>query len=141
MSDSERDREAAALEALDAHRYASLVTFRRNGQAVATPVWFARQGRRLYVFTAASSWKVKRLRNDPRIRVAPCGPRGALRGGWIEGRAFRRDDPAIERVAYAALRAKYGLAMRVLDFFSKLSGRIDQRAILELELDPAQRAG
>lgn len=138
MSDRDPDPEVAELAALDAHRYLSLVTFRRNGQPVATPVWFARHGRRLYVFTAASSWKVKRLRNDARIRVAPCGPRGAIRGEWIDGRGIRRDDTAIERTAYAALRAKYGLAMRVLDFFSKLSGRIDQRAILELELEVVQ---
>jgi hypothetical protein len=123
------------LETLDRQRYISLVTFRRSGEAVKTPVWFAKHGGKFYVFTAAGSGKVKRLRNDRRIRAAPCGPRGRLRGEWIEGQARRIEDPAIERAAYAALLAKYGWQMRVLNFFSRLSGRIEERAILELELE------
>ena len=122
------------LETLDHQRYISLVTFRRSGEAVKTPVWFAKHGGKFYVFTAAGSGKIKRLRNDRRIRAAPCGPRGRLRGEWIEGQARRIEDPAIERAAYAALLAKYGWQMRVLNFFSRLSGRIEERAILELEL-------
>ncbi len=122
------------LETLDRQRYISLATFRRSGEPVQTPVWFAKHGGRIYVFTAAGSGKVKRLKNDPRIRVAPCGPRGRLRGEWNEGQARRIEDPAIERAAYAALLAKYGWQMRLTNFFSKCSGRIEERAILELEL-------
>jgi PPOX class probable F420-dependent enzyme len=123
-----------ATEALARHRYISLVTFRRRGEAVKTPVWVAELGGKFYVFTAARSGKVKRLKNDQRIRVAPCGPRGRLQGEWIEGQARRIEDPALETAAYAALRSKYGWQMRVLNFFSRLSGRIEERAILELEL-------
>ena len=126
--------DTAALETLDHHRYISLGTFRRSGEAVKTPVWFAEHGGKFYVFTAAGSGKVKRLKNDQRIRAAPCGPRGRLRGEWIEGQARRIEDPAIESAAYAVLLAKYGWQMRVLNFFSKLSGRIEDRAIIELEL-------
>jgi PPOX class probable F420-dependent enzyme len=122
------------LKTLDHHHYISLVTFRRSGEAVKTPVWFAKHEGKFYVFTAAGSGKVKRLRNGRRIRAAPCGARGRLRGEWIEGQARRIEDPAIERAAYAALLAKYGWQMRVLNFFSRLSGRIEERAILELEL-------
>ena len=100
-----------------------------------TPVWFAKHGEKFYVFSAARSGKVKRLKNDARTRAAPCGPRGRLRGEWIEGRARRVENPAIERAAYAALLAKYGWQMRVVNFCSRLSGRIEERAILELELD------
>ena len=126
--------EPAALEAFDRHRYISLVTFRRSGEAVKTPVWFAEHGGKFYVFTAAGSGKIKRLKNDQRTRAAPCGPRGRLRSEWIEGQARRIENPALESAAYAALLAKYGWQMRVLNFFSKLSGRIEERAILELEL-------
>jgi PPOX class probable F420-dependent enzyme len=126
--------DATALETLDRHRYINLVTFRRSGEAVKTPVWLAKRGERFYFFTAVGSGKVKRLKNDRRIRAAPCGPRGRLRGEWIDGVARRIEDPTIERAAYAALLAKYSWQMRVLNFFSRLSGRIEERAILELEL-------
>lgn len=121
-------------EALDRERYISLASFRRNGRAVETPVWFARGNGRFYVFTEADSGKVKRLRNDDRIRVAPCSVRGRTHGDWIEGRARRIEDERIEKAAYAALRRKYGWQMRLVDFFSSLAGRIQGRAILELEL-------
>ena len=129
-----RSMEDASLAALDRESYISLETFRRNGAGVKTPVWFAARNARLYVFTEASSWKVKRLRNDPRIRVAACNARGRVRGEWIEGAARRIDEPAIVEAAYQALLHKYGWQMRLTNLLSRLTGRIDKRAILELEL-------
>jgi len=114
----------------------SLATFRRNGKAVETPVWFALGGGRLYVFSEARAGKVKRLRNDPRIRVAPCSMRGAVNGSWLAGRGRRVEDPAAVAAAYRALRRKYGWQMRLTDLLSRLAGRYEGRAILELELDP-----
>jgi PPOX class probable F420-dependent enzyme len=76
---------------------------------------------------------VKRLRNGPRARVAACSVRGRVHGDWIDARGRVVGDPGIERDAYAALRAKYGWQMRLVDFFSGLTGRIAERAIVELE--------
>ena len=118
---------------LDREAYISLATFRRDGRAVQTPVWFARRGERLYVFTENDAGKVKRLRNGPRARVAACNVRGKLRGDCIEGRGRVVDDPGTERDAYAALQAKYGWQMKMVDFWSRLAGRIDHRAIVEIE--------
>jgi hypothetical protein len=124
----------ADLAAFDRHAYISLVTFRRSGTGVPTPVWFAVHGGRLVVFTEARAGKVKRLRNDPRVRFAPCDVRGRVRGeSWQDGRARIVEDRAEEQAAYAALRAKYGWQMRVLDAFSWLAGRIRGRAVLAIE--------
>lgn len=124
----------SAASDLDHHRYISLATFRRSGAEVATPVWFAALGARLYVFTMADSGKVKRLRHTPRARVAPADVRGSVRGGWQPATARLLTDPgAIDR-AHAALRAKYGLQAWVADFFSRLTGRIRRRAWIEIEL-------
>jgi PPOX class probable F420-dependent enzyme len=68
-------------------RYLNLATFRRDGRAVETPVWFAEHAGHLYVFSEAKAGKMKRLRNDSRVRVATCGALGALRGEWLEGTA------------------------------------------------------
>jgi PPOX class probable F420-dependent enzyme len=126
--------DAAALARLDREAYLNLATFRRSGAAVETPVWFAAHAGRLYVFTEGAAGKVKRLRANPAIRIAPCGVRGALKGAWLPGKARRVEDAATVAAAYRALRHKYGLQMKLLDFFSRLAGRIDQRAILELEV-------
>ena len=123
----------ADLAALDRESYISLVTFRRSGAGVPTPVWFALHEGRLWAFTESRAGKVKRLRHDARARFAVCDVRGRTRGAWHEARARIVGDAAAQHAAYAALRAKYGWQMRVLDFFSRLAGRIDARAVLEIE--------
>jgi len=123
-----------ALAHLDREAYLNLATFRRSGAAVETPVWFAAHADRLYVFTEGDAGKVKRLRANPSIRVAPCSVRGRPKGAWLPGRARRVDDAATIAAAYRALRRKYGFQMWLLDLFSRLAGRIEKRAILELEV-------
>ncbi|MCH2170521.1 PPOX class F420-dependent oxidoreductase [Myxococcota bacterium] len=122
---------------LDDDSYLSLATFRRSGVVVPTPVWFAREGDRLYVFSEGEAGKVKRLRNDSRIRIARCDVRGRTRGEWFDGTGRLVDDESTVDAAYRVLRSKYGWQMRVVDFFSTLTGRIHKRAILELELNSA----
>jgi PPOX class probable F420-dependent enzyme len=119
--------------ALAGERYISLATFRRDGRAVETPVWFADRGGRLYLFSEATAGKMKRLRNDSRVRVAACNVGGRVHGEWIPGRGRRVDESDTVRRAYDALLAKYGWQMRATNFFSRLAGRIDGRAVVEIE--------
>jgi hypothetical protein len=69
------------------HKYVAVETFKKNGQGVQTPVWFVQHDDALYVYTAADSYKVKRIRNNPRVRVALCTMRGRVTGPWVEGTA------------------------------------------------------
>jgi PPOX class probable F420-dependent enzyme len=118
---------------LDQHRYVSLATFRRDGAEVATPVWFAEAAGKLYVFTAGESGKVKRLRRSSRARIAPCDARGGLRGSWQDASAQLITDGGLVERARAALRAKYGLQLRIFDFFARLAGRAQRRAWIQIE--------
>jgi PPOX class probable F420-dependent enzyme len=122
------------LEALDREAYLSLASFRRSGRAVETPVWFALQAGSLYVFTAGDSGKVKRLRRDSRVRVAPCTARGRVKGAWIEGRARLVAEPETEVAAYGALARKYGWQMHLTNLLSRLVGRIHKRIVIEIAL-------
>ena len=119
---------------LDDARYFNLATFRRTGSAVETPVWFARRGTVYYVFSEGKAGKVKRIRANGRARVAACDVRGGLLGDWHDATARIVDDPAEIARGYAALRARYGWQMRLLDLLSKLSGRYDARAMIAVEL-------
>ena len=67
--------------------YISLETFKKNGQGVKTPVWFVLHENAFYVYTEADSWKVRRIRNNPRVRVAVCNVRGAIKGPWLDATA------------------------------------------------------
>ena len=123
----------SATVELDRHRYLSLATFRRNGAEVATPVWFAASANRLYVFTAGDSGKMKRLRHSPRARVAPCDARGRVGGAWRDATARIIDDERLIRQARAALHAKYGWQLILLDLGARLTGRLPRRAYIEIE--------
>lgn len=124
------------LRILAAAPYSLLTTFRRDGSPVGVPIWQAVGGDRIYMFTEAEAWKVKRLRRNPRIEITTCDWRGRLDGGPVwTGSGCIVNTPAEVARAYAALDAKYGWQKWITDVLSKLAGRYDQRAILEITLD------
>lgn len=123
---------APSFEELAAERYVSLVTFRRNGKGVPTPIWIAPDGGKLYAVTDGTSAKMKRLRVTDRVRIAACDARGNVKGEWAEGRARRVDDLAIVARAMAALQRKYGWQFTALGWFSRLTGRFGRRAYIEI---------
>lgn len=119
---------------LQSAEYINLATFRRNGDAVATPIWAAPLKDSLVAFSAGKAGKVKRLRQTPRAQVVPCTSRGALLGAWQEAHATLLTDPIEIQAAHQALKAKYGWKLTLLDFASKLSGRYHQRVFLRIEI-------
>jgi PPOX class probable F420-dependent enzyme len=68
-------------------KYLSITSFRPDGSGVTTPVWFVQEGRRLLVETDSHSYKVRRIRHTPFVKVAPCSPTGRLRGDPVDARA------------------------------------------------------
>lgn len=121
---------------LGRHKHCQLVSFRRNGRAVPTPVWFAQVGGRLYVKTEYPSGKVRRIRRDGRVRVAPCSIGGRLRGPALAARA--RILPAGEEArAEDALRRRYGLGRRLFVICVEPFFRLRGLAPIYLEVVPA----
>jgi PPOX class probable F420-dependent enzyme len=120
--------------ALGDERYISLESFKKDGNGVKTPVWCAPLDGKIVVFSEGEAFKVKRVRRNPKVRIAKCDVRGKVLGPWSEGTCVIVQDKGHEERAYAALRKKYGLQMRVLDFFSGLAGKKNKRAVLEISL-------
>lgn len=115
------------LSKLKDQRYISLTTFKRDGTPVSTPVWVVSDdGKRLLVWSAAKTWKVRRIRRDPNVLVAPATFRGKERGKRLTATARVIDDPGIDSL----LREKYGWQKRLLDRFNR--GRSTRWATIEL---------
>jgi PPOX class probable F420-dependent enzyme len=114
--------------------YISLATHRKDGSLVPTAVWVAPLDGKLVVFTLRETFKVKRLQSNPAVRVAPCDVRGKVLGEWRDGTCRIVDDAELAKRAYASLRKKYGLMMRLGDVMSTLTGRIKRRVVLEITL-------
>lgn len=112
-------------------KYISLVTFRRDGREVATPIWVVGMEGRLFGYTRSDVGKVRRIRANGKIRMAPCSMTGKVLGDWVDGSATIVSDPALEKRFYVAMRKKYGLSFLLVSSISAISGKINQRTVLE----------
>ena len=109
----------ATLEQLGSEKYVLLTTFRKDGRAVATPLWVVPDGSGLAFWTPTDTGKLKRIRNNGRVTVQPCDLRGNPRGEPIEAQA-RIGDAADRKRVGAGLRKKYG----VLGWLTEMGSRI-----------------
>ena len=123
---------ANALTQFDGQKYLSLETLRKNGTAVRTPIWFAEAGGVFYIYSLAETGKIKRIRNNPRVRMAPCDMRGKLRGEWVTARA-RILDGEEAAGANAMLDKKYGVMKKIGNIFAKF--RPQKRVFLAISPD------
>jgi PPOX class probable F420-dependent enzyme len=129
MSDAARGREEKpvrhergdAFTNLRGHQFMSLTTFRKNGEPVPTPVWFAQVEDRLYVMTEPTSGKMKRIRNNAQVEVAPCKASGDVLGPSAEAMARILSD-AEGVAADRALSRKYGVLKFLFGLMKKLRG-------------------
>ncbi|MFT4712846.1 MAG: PPOX class probable F420-dependent enzyme [Candidatus Azotimanducaceae bacterium] len=117
-------------------KYVSLATFRKDGREVRTPVWLVGEGSEYYVFSESKAGKVKRIRNNGEVSIAPCDLRGNLKSeDWESGSAEIIGDSAKLNDIYAQFDSKYGWQMRLLNFIARLNGRYHKRAVLALKLE------
>jgi PPOX class probable F420-dependent enzyme len=109
-----RSLSGSPISRLEKEKYVSLTTFRGDGRAVATPVWFAVDGDYLVAFTGAQTGKAKRLRKNPHVMVAPCTLIGTINGPRWAGTAEILRDSERNRVM-SLIRGKYRVTKLMLD--------------------------
>ena len=121
---------------LSEQRFVSLTTFKRNGEGVSAPMWIGRDGTDLFIWTPADSWKVKRVRNDPRVQLAPSSRSGKVRDGVVpaDGTAEVLTDPAMVGRLQGEIRSKYGLEYYLVRLIERIAagGRNKPRVILRV---------
>ena len=128
------------LDALGASPYLSLTTFKKDGTAVATPVWVVRDGDHLYVSTDATSGKAKRLRNSGRVLLAPCDMRGRFEPPQVEGTARVLQDPSDVDAVRDRIKGRFGLQYRLATLGAALRRRQEPQVGLEITLAPPSPA-
>lgn len=116
--------------ALAGHKYLNLETFKKSGEGVKTPVWFAAEPStkldsneaKLYLYTIGVSGKVKRIRNNGRVRIAPCDIKGRVLADWVDARAEIVTGDDAEH-GMKLLNKKYFPWKQLLAFFASFSRR------------------
>jgi PPOX class probable F420-dependent enzyme len=101
-----------ALATLVQENFVCLVTFRKNGSPVPTPVWFAEYQGVIYIYSERYSGKLKRIRRTSRVTLAPCSATGKIKGPAIEGQARIVSDAQEIADAQATLAKKYGFVRK-----------------------------
>jgi PPOX class probable F420-dependent enzyme len=101
-------------------KHISIETYRKTGEPVRTPVWFVEENGELFVRTDSDTGKVKRIRNNPRVRVVTCNLRGTVKGTWVDGEA-RMVEPESSKHIFSQLRKKYGMPYRLIRFAERFS--------------------
>jgi PPOX class probable F420-dependent enzyme len=122
----------SALDQFSKQKYLNLETFRKSGESMKTPVWFAQEGETIYIQTVANSGKVKRIRYNGRVNVTPCKMDGTPTGTWVPAYAVEIADAEITKKVNRLLDKKYGLMKKMFSLGSSRQGRQD--TILEIKL-------
>ena len=118
------DRSAAKRLHLSG-KYLSLTTYRRDGSPVSTPLWFVEDDGRLFVTTAADSYKARRLRRNPAAMVAPCNARGVVNGDAVPAHVEflpEADRARVDRLLSEKYRIDKILVLPLYRLFMKLRG-------------------
>jgi len=100
------------VERLSGGKYLLVTTFRKDGTPVPTPVWVVRDGDQLAVWTPTESYKVRRIRANPRVRLAPCTIQGRPTGDEVTGTARILDAAGAKRIRRLIGR-RYGIVGRL----------------------------
>jgi PPOX class probable F420-dependent enzyme len=112
-------------------KYLNMETYRKTGKPVATPVWFGEENGTVYIYSLANAGKVKRIRNNPQVRIVPCDVRGNPKGEWVEVKARILDERGAA-LGHQLLNQKYGWMKKIGDAFSQLRQR--QRVVIAMDL-------
>lgn len=96
------------------HKYINLESYKKNGQPVRTPVWFVIFDDQIFITTKPDTGKVKRIRNNPEVKIMPCGMRGEPKGQWVPAKArFATEQEA--KKAIELRNKKYGFKAKLME--------------------------
>jgi len=124
---------AQQIKQFETGDYMSFATLKKSGDYVATPVWFAPLDGSYYVFSAGNAGKVKRLRNFTDASIARCTATGKVTGEQFAADGYLLETEADETTALKALHRKYGIKMKLTDFFSGMTGKKNKRTYIRVD--------
>ncbi len=122
------------LTQLKEGKYISIKTFRKNGEGATTPVWFVEENNKFYICTGGATFKVKRIRNNPKVQIAASDGRGNLKGKYFEGKALILTKDEVNHI-YRLFRKKFS-GFRMWNFLYNLGKKEEKKHIyLEITLN------
>jgi len=121
---------SSALSQFEGENVISVETYRKSGKPVRTPVWFLKEDDKLVVHTGGNSGKVKRIKVNSKVRVAPSKFRGEPKGDYIDARAELVNDPETVSKYYSLIYKKYGFVGSLTKFVQRFSRNKDEDVLV-----------
>lgn len=116
-------------------RYINLESYKKDGAPKQTPVQSIEENGRVYFRTDPKTWKVKRIRNNPHVRIVPSGRNGNPTGTWTDGEAHILQGEDYNRVM-ALFKEEYGaFGNSMVGFVGRLRGE-RLTTIVAIDLEP-----
>jgi uncharacterized protein len=103
---------------LETGKYICILTYKKNGDGVSTPVWFIRKDNKIYIRTSNQSGKVKRIKNNNNVSYALCNISGRIKGEWHSGLA--KIEPDVNKMIFSKITEKYGLIAQIINILYKI---------------------
>ena len=108
--------------------YINLETYKKDGTGVKTPVWFVTDQDIIYIITREKTGKVKRIKNNSKVRICPCSFSGTPKGEWVSGTATKVQGEE-QTKAISLRKKKYGIKAKLAGFLTKGKGNLIAYAI------------
>jgi len=109
------------MVSFESEKYIVLETLKKNGKSVKTPVWFVEQDDLVWVVTRKFTGKVKRIKNNNQVKLAPSNFSGKPKGNWLSGIAQIVEGDMAHKIIQQRNK-KYGLIAKLIGFFSAKKG-------------------
>ena len=106
------------IETFEKAKYINIQTYKKNGQSISTPVWFIIKDNKIFFRTSHNSGKIKRIRNNNKVKFALCDIRGKIKGEWYEGVVNIENDS--NNSILSEINKKYGISSRLMKIFYKI---------------------
>ena len=103
---------------LETGKYINILTYKKNGDRVSTPVWFIYKDNKIYIRTSNQSGKFKRIKNNNNVSYALCNIRGKIKGEWHSGVA--KIEPDINKKIFSKITEKYGIFAQIMNILYKI---------------------
>ena len=103
---------------LETGKYINILTYKKNGDGVSTPVWFIYKDNKIYIRTSNQSGKVKRIKNNNNVSYALCNISGKIKGEWHSGVA--KIEPDINKIIFSKITEKYGIFAQIMNILYKI---------------------
>ena len=125
-----------SIDQFSGRRYINLESYKKNGEPKQTPVQSLEHNGVIYVRTDPTSWKVKRIKRNPNVRIVPCNRNGKPNGLWVEGEALILEGEDKDQTLNV-FRKEYGaIGYSMVGLVGRMRGERQMTAVISIKLKP-----